>query len=263
MTRTRKDRTTVTSPTSDRRLTNAERCRLYREKMARDPVLLKKMRDDDKARAKRNREKLQTPEQIERQGQLRQRHKRYEERKKQKAVAEQASGMSRPKTRLDKEKLAKKRDANTLAVRKHRASWTAQKRRRVNEKRMARYYALKEATKVDELVTRQSPEVVSPTGCPFSNQETFKRAVRRVRAKIPETGRKFAHLLKGLIKHADKETSHALKEIHVTANTPEKNEKSARSLEEHLNCIKDKRDINTLRHKRGLAEAFKDCDVPG
>ena len=49
-----------------------------------------------------------------------------------------------PKTRLDKENAAQKKEQNRLAVQKHGAKQTTQKRREVNEKRMTRYYKQKD-----------------------------------------------------------------------------------------------------------------------
>lgn len=200
MTRTRPERASSEMSAREKmaKLSNAERCKLYRAKIAADTLLRQKMKDDDKARAKRNREKPKTPEQIERQRHLhRQRQQRYEEKLKQERAAEQASGASsRPQTRLDKKKAANEREANNIACRKHRANWSSQKRRRVNEKRMARYYRQKEeARSTHQARTEKAVQAevnFSSSGCPYPTQGAFKQAVRRVRDRIKARGKKFA-----------------------------------------------------------------------
>ena len=71
---------TDTHPASSvkKKLTNAHRCKAYRAALAKDPVLFQQMKDNDKARARRNRQKPKSEEQIKREKQLhRERQKRY------------------------------------------------------------------------------------------------------------------------------------------------------------------------------------------
>ena len=63
------------TPKRTPKLTNAERCCLRRERIAADPELLRKQREEDKLRAMRNRQNQMTPEQKEKH---RQRQRRYE-----------------------------------------------------------------------------------------------------------------------------------------------------------------------------------------
>ena len=79
MTRT-SSKMTDTHPASSvkKKLTNAHRCKAYRAALAKDPVLFQQMKDNDKARARRNRQKPKSEEQIKREKQLhRERQKRY------------------------------------------------------------------------------------------------------------------------------------------------------------------------------------------
>lgn len=79
MTRTT-SKMTDTHPASSvkKKLTNAHRCKAYRAALAKDPVLFQQMKDNDKARARRNRQKPKSEEQINREKQLhRERQKRY------------------------------------------------------------------------------------------------------------------------------------------------------------------------------------------
>ena len=183
----------------------------------------------------------------------------YREKQKE---AQQASGASsRPKTRLDNEKAAQKRQSNNVAVRKHRAKQSAQKKRRTNEKRMARYYQQKEEERV--VLQAKTEKAVQAqldfqsTGCPYPNEGSFKRAVRRVRQKFTASGRKFVFLFKGLVKTADHNTRKALSELNVTAVTPQKTTSPTVLLQTHIASIKGKRDKQTLLHKRRLAAAFQ------
>ena len=61
--------------------------------------------------------------------------------------ARTAKGILSPrKTRLDAEKLKKRREANRKAVQKHRENQQAQKKRRVRELRMSYYYKKRRKT---------------------------------------------------------------------------------------------------------------------
>ena len=81
MTRTNSKMTdSNTHPASSvkKKLTNAHRCKAYRAALAKDPVLFQQMKDNDKARARRNRQKPKSKEQIDHEKQLhRERQKRY------------------------------------------------------------------------------------------------------------------------------------------------------------------------------------------
>ena len=110
----------------------------------------------------------------------------YVYREKQKQAKQAKVAIARPKSRLDKEKAAHKRQANNAAVQKHRMNQSAQKRRQVNEKRMVRYYQQKGKSraalraKTDKAVQAQLD--FQSTDCPYPSEGSFKRAGWRVRS---------------------------------------------------------------------------------
>ena len=191
----------------------------------------------------------------------------FREKKKQREAEQvQASGTapSRPTTRIDQERADKRRETVQQSVRKHREKQSLQKKRRVNEKRMAYYYRVKAERKaVHQANAEKSVQVEmafqsSCSNSPYPTQQAFRRAVARIREKFKAGGKKFAFFFKGLIKSADSKTKQALKELNVTCTTPKKT--TTDSLQQHLANIKSKRDKQMLQDKRHLVEAFKQSE---
>ena len=58
--------------------------------------------------------------------------------------------------------------------------------------------------------------------CPYPTPEAHKKAVHRVKSKLRAHGVKLAHLVKGIIKHANNRTKAALKELNVSYASPQK-----------------------------------------
>ena len=67
--------------------------------------------------------------------------------------------------------------------------------------------------------------------------------------------------MKGVIKTTDRQTQQHLKQLHVHCTTPHKHTSASSSpsktLHAHITSITKKRDKDTLKHKRNLAQAFR------
>ncbi|KAK7112858.1 hypothetical protein V1264_012241 [Littorina saxatilis] len=236
---------------------NVEKCRKYRNKMEQDPKCQEQMREKNRNRMQKTRRKPQTVEQLEHTRKLaRERQQVYDAKKRQERQSVAAKGTAR-------EKVEKKREEWRQASQNYRDGITAQKKRRVKEKRMSHFYKKKEAkmaaevAKVEKAVQAQA--AFQQSGCPYPTQGAYKRAVRRMKAKFKTQGAKLAHLFKGVVKYSDPKTRRALKVLNVSYSTPEKTPDPVETLRHHVGSLSKKRDINTLKHKRRLAQAFKDC----
>ena len=127
-----------------------------------------------------------------------------------------------PRTRLDKTRAQKKREANRKAVLKHRENMTPQQRRRYLEARRKNYRENKDKAMAEKLRRVQADEAFLDSGCPYPAQDAFHRAVRRVKEKFRAQGTKLAFLVKGVIKTSNKKTKEKLRELHVFYASPQK-----------------------------------------
>jgi len=89
-----------------------------------------------------------------------------------------------PRTRLDKTRAQKKREANRKAVLKHRENMTPQQRRRYLEARRKNYREEKDKAMAEKLRRVQADEAFLDSGCLYPTQDAFHRAVRRVKEKF-------------------------------------------------------------------------------
>jgi hypothetical protein len=144
---------------------------------------------------------------------------------------------------MDAEKRNHQKELNRLRVQKHRENMHPQKRRRVNEK-AREYRERKRQEKVQARLQKNSKAIQSETphhsDCPYPNQASYKRAVRRVKSKLKARGVKLAYLCKGLLKSADREAKKKLGDLHVSFSTPEKTT-TEEILAGHIEAIKSKR----------------------
>jgi hypothetical protein len=117
--------------------TNAERARAFRAKLKENEEEYRQFRDYENLRVQVYRLGMSEEKREEYNEKCKYRMREYRKRKKEQGEAEAArSKKKRKKTRAEKEQQrAKWRDAKT----KERLNWTSQKKRRVNERRRARY----------------------------------------------------------------------------------------------------------------------------
>ena len=168
-------------------------------------------------------------------------------------------------TRQDKEKADEKREAGRLAVQRHRANQHPDQKTCVREQRKE-YYSRKKAEREELLRARrekavQVEQTFQGNGCPYPTKDSYSRAVRRVKEKFRAKGVQLAHLLKGVIKTTDRQTQQHLKQLHVHCTTPHKHTSASSSpsktLHAHITSITKKRDKDTLKHKKNLAQACR------
>ena len=135
---------------------------------------------------------------------------------------------------------------------------------------MEYYYHQKDARVTKEQQQRekavQADIALKQVNYPYPTPEAYKRAVECVKLRLRVQGKRFARVLKGIIKQSNTKTKAALKELHVHYDTPQKSAPTptvSETLKRHFQVLSRKKDKESLTMKRNLAQAFQNADQLG
>lgn len=193
-------------PPRKKQKTNAEACRAYKEKLKEEPEKYNTYVEKQRERCKQYRAKSTEEQKA---------HQREQSRLRMQAMRARIKEQGGPATRATQDtKRAKWREEK----RQQAAKLTPQKRRRICEKRRAKYQENKSASSKQPSVSASndalpnaSSQVCTPSQ--VSTPAAQRKALSRAKAALPKSPTKFARVLVGLQKNASPRKKAALQSL--------------------------------------------------
>lgn len=187
------------------------------------------------------------------------RMKRYREKKRQEESFNANKVDDCIETRLFRQKKEDKLINQREYKRKWRENLTAQKKRRIREKdasqkREKRQQKLQNTKKA--LFPSQSTSIENT--CTYQNKETYRKAVYRVKKKLPKTPERYAKLVKGLMTKVTPRKKAALNKEGIDSPNAKKNLHSMMEvLGKVEKALRGRTNIQKKRHKEYLGHISK------
>ena len=235
-------------------LSSKAKMKLYRERLKGNPALYKAYRESEAARSRLYRASLSDRKKADQREKTRIRVQKWREKQKVKLGQKNEATVSKPKNSVKtREQKKTQQEKWRLSKQKQRANMTGQKKRRINEKRRAKYHEKKQiAITKKEMTSNTESKGLEDDG--YKTTDSKRKAVYRAKQNLPKDPKKFAQLISKLSETASPRKRKALEEEGVFSPTLKKRHVDIlKRFQKAMQNTKTKRSKFHLEQRRHIA----------